>query len=363
MAAASPSGPGAGFDHLSELLREDDNMSTSLAGGVFEFGVDPSSNRKRSKGKARKQEGFGHAGLGSDVDVWQPKPMPEPPLDEFREWMNGYRNILVDGEDVGDREQIRETNRDKAFDRRTVQAASSEYERKLNKIRVALTKNGKVKSEISANTSEVLTRSSSSSWSEVRPPDTAEDSEIGPSISVSRRNSLKNSPRGPPTNSRNDAPKESAENILPPQITTGLTRRTTKAKVADVGSHFVHARAEKSKKTPRHSREVSPERGSKPSPKRSNPDPLEGWKDLWKDLSTPLFDAAKSDLFYTVATNHDPTKPKTAILNLCTLQHLELRMLQYTLAKYVGDMYSGDSPPLQTSVTLLLREYCKFRFP
>lgn len=58
-----------------------------------------------------------------------------------------------------------------------------------------------------------------------------------------------------------------------------------------------------------------------------------------RSVSAQLFDAGKVDLFYTLTSSHDDTKPKAAVLNLCTLQNLALRQLQHDISRYVGDMY------------------------
>jgi hypothetical protein len=80
-------------------------------------------------------------------------------------------------------------------------------------------------------------------------------------------------------------------------------------------------------------------------------------------VSAQLFDAGKVDLFYTLTSSHDDTKPKAAVLNLCTLQNLAIRQLQHDISRYVGDMYGKSEfvakleglPPL----SVLLSRYCE----
>lgn len=61
-------------------------------------------------------------------------------------------------------------------------------------------------------------------------------------------------------------------------------------------------------------------------------------------VSVRLFDDGKDDLFYKLTTNHDPKRPKSGVLNICALQHLELRRLQYEIARQVSQMYKAAKP-------------------
>lgn len=82
-----------------------------------------------------------------------------------------------------------------------------------------------------------------------------------------------------------------------------------------------------------------------------------------RSVSAQLFDAGKVDLFYTLTSSRNDTKPKAAVLNLCTLQNLALRQLQHDISRYVGDMYGQSEfvakleglPPLN----ILLSRYCE----
>ncbi|KAK5115432.1 hypothetical protein LTR85_009892 [Meristemomyces frigidus] len=73
-------------------------------------------------------------------------------------------------------------------------------------------------------------------------------------------------------------------------------------------------------------------------------DPGEGFRSEEKvetlaQLQRRLFDAGKNEVFATLTRSHDPTKPKTAVLNIATLQHMALQQFQYEIARYVSVMY------------------------
>lgn len=99
----------------------------------------------------------------------------------------------------------------------------------------------------------------------------------------------------------------------------------------------------------------------------------------YRTLKDVIFDAAKSEMFYTVAATNHQGQPRTGVLNLCTLQHLELRYIQSEIAQVIGkwnrDEFWGDDgsslndsdralknpngpPPMRG----LLRDYCKPNF-
>ncbi|KAK3702499.1 hypothetical protein LTR37_014861 [Vermiconidia calcicola] len=81
-----------------------------------------------------------------------------------------------------------------------------------------------------------------------------------------------------------------------------------------------------------------------------------------KTLHQQVFDSGKGELFYTLTRSQDPTRPKTAILNIATLQHMALHSLQYDISQYVGQMYDTSTflpaligfPPLRE----LMTNYC-----
>ncbi|OQO06594.1 hypothetical protein B0A48_08379 [Cryoendolithus antarcticus] len=81
-----------------------------------------------------------------------------------------------------------------------------------------------------------------------------------------------------------------------------------------------------------------------------------------RQLRAQLFDAGKSDLFYTLTRSHDSSQPKTSVLNVAALQHMALHQLQYDIACYVGLMFRTSTfymelqgfPPL----TDLMNRYC-----
>jgi len=82
-----------------------------------------------------------------------------------------------------------------------------------------------------------------------------------------------------------------------------------------------------------------------------------------RQLKSQVFDAGKADLFYTVARSQDSTQPKTAVLNIASLQHIALHNLQYDISCYVGRMYwdSNFYSTLQDFLPLtdLMGRYCQ----
>lgn len=64
-----------------------------------------------------------------------------------------------------------------------------------------------------------------------------------------------------------------------------------------------------------------------------------------RDLSADLYDAAKSESFYTIATSDSPTQPKTAVLNIYTLQHVELRYMRFDADIRVLYCFSDGAQP------------------
>lgn len=91
-----------------------------------------------------------------------------------------------------------------------------------------------------------------------------------------------------------------------------------------------------------------------------------------RPLEDIMFHKAKPEVLYTIAGTKDPDQPKTGILNLCTLQHIELRRIQIDIAEVVAkwnkDRYAPDGriraydtenkDPVKT-MRVLLQDYCK----
>lgn len=75
-----------------------------------------------------------------------------------------------------------------------------------------------------------------------------------------------------------------------------------------------------------------------------------------------LFDAGKQNLVYTLTRREDRALPKTAVLNLATLQRMTLHQLQTSIALYVGEMYETSRFPLDgdnlMALPRLLHQYC-----
>lgn len=83
------------------------------------------------------------------------------------------------------------------------------------------------------------------------------------------------------------------------------------------------------------------------------------------NLRRQIFDAGKTEVFYTLTRSHDDTQPKTSVLNIATLQNMALQQLQYDLSCYAGYMFRKSEfhmelhgfPPLRE----LIKHYCKHR--
>lgn len=327
MATTSPTRAFADAN-LSKPVVEDNILDGLFEKDEWGWLIAPARKRDRMRGK-RVRKKRAEWTIWLDEHERQPEVLPEPPFDEFQQWMNGYRNVPIAGEDVEGGEKVDEPSHNDASDRPATKALPKQPELQLK------LETTKYVEERPASLSDLWTK-----YSEPQPTD------IGPS--VSRRNSPPSAPRNSPRTSQNDGDVILSESIISADITAPSTGQEVKTYIVDkVGSRFAHSLAEKSKKTPQHSRE--------PSLERPKADPR-------KDLSTSLFDSAKSDLFYAVATNHDPTKPKTAILNICTLQHLELRSLQYRLAAHTSGLYDGSCNPLDFTAADRLRDYCTYQY-
>lgn len=82
-----------------------------------------------------------------------------------------------------------------------------------------------------------------------------------------------------------------------------------------------------------------------------------------RQLRSQLFDAGKTDLFYTLTRSQDSTQPKTAVLNIAALQHMALHQLQYDISCYVALMYRNSQFYMEIQgfapLVELMNNYCQ----
>lgn len=79
-----------------------------------------------------------------------------------------------------------------------------------------------------------------------------------------------------------------------------------------------------------------------------------------RQFSRDLFDAGKSSLFYTLTAKNDRTRPKTAVLNIVSLQRMNIHGLQKDLAECAAKSFAdGEFDRFPLTMQDKLNRYCK----
>ncbi|WPH04232.1 Hypothetical protein R9X50_00712100 [Acrodontium crateriforme] len=141
------------------------------------------------------------------------------------------------------------------------------------------------------------------------------------------------SPELPPGAHFPEPESDSGAEKNPARQDTGLSTLTMNVGNVQLSSPYYHQEAEDGRATP-----PLPD-----SPRLPEVDTTISPEERMRRIREELFDACKQDLFCTSKRTTDATLPKTSVVNLTTLQHGSLHMLQSDLAAYVMYMYENGT--------------------